>query len=236
MALFERNPFLQAESTSEDSNVFLDLLQTVVIALSICVVIYLFIATPNEVHGQSMEPSFYDSELLLTNKIVQLLGDTRLSNIAGDYKRGDVVIFKHTLSNEDFIKRIVAVGGDTIMVKDGGVYVNSIKLNETYLPSGRRTEAGNFLQEGVPQRVPEDSYAALGDNRGNSTDSRSNLVRFVKRTQLKGRVFFRYWPLENFGVVQRYIYEELESHKSATPNTISTYCSTAFDYFAYSMG
>lgn len=214
MSLFEQNPFLQTEKTSEDSNVFLDLLQTVVIALSICVVIYLFIATPNQVNGQSMEPSFYDGELLLTNKTIQLLGNTKLSSIVGDYKRGDVVIFKHTLSQEDFIKRILAVGGDTIMVQDGSVYVNNVKLNEPYLPEGRRTEGGNFLVEGVPQKVPEGSYAVLGDNRGNSTDSRSNLVHFVKRDQLKGRVFFRYWPLDTFGVVRGQNYKELEAYYS----------------------
>jgi len=211
MALFEQNPFLQSKSTEENSNVFIDFLQTVVIALSICVVIYLFIATPNEVHGQSMEPNFHDGELLLTNKIVQLLGTTGLSNIVGDYKRGDVVIFKHTLSQEDFIKRVVAVGGDTIMVKDGFVYVNNTKLNESYLPSGRRTEAGNFLEEGVSQRVPEGSYAVFGDNRGNSTDSRSNLVRFVKRSDFKGRVFFRYWPLSEFGIISRQEYVGFEA-------------------------
>ena len=142
MGIFQRNPFAQTTAV-EESNVFLDLLQTIVVALSICVIIYLFIATPNEVHGQSMEPNFYDAELLLTNKIVQLLGDTGLKAIVGDYKRGDVVIFKHTLSDEDFIKRIIAIGGDTIMIKDGYVYINNVKLNESYLPEGRRTEQGS---------------------------------------------------------------------------------------------
>ncbi|MBN2016339.1 signal peptidase I [Candidatus Dojkabacteria bacterium] len=209
--VFEDNPFLQETGPKKESNIFIDLLQTVVIALSICVVIYLFIATPNEVHGQSMEPNFYDRELLLTNKTVQLLGNTNLKSIVGDYKRGDIVIFKHTLSQDDFIKRIIAVEGDTIMVKEGHVYVNDIKLNETYLPEGRRTDSGNFLQEGQVVKVPEGSYIVFGDNRGNSTDSRSNLVGFVKRNQLKGRVFFRYWPLNTFGVIRGHRYTELES-------------------------
>jgi signal peptidase I len=205
------NPFSQKEEKAEQQNIFIDLLQTVVIALSICVVIYLFIATPNEVNGQSMEPNFYDRELLLTNKIMQLLGDTKLKVIVGDYKRGDVVIFRHTLSQEDFIKRVVAMEGDTFMVKEGYVYVNGVKLNETYLPEGRRTEAGNFLTEGEVVKVPEDSYIVLGDNRSNSTDSRNKLVGFVKRSQMKGRVFFRYWPLDTLGIIKRHNYTELES-------------------------
>jgi len=209
--MLNENPFIKPEEKEEETNVFIDLLQTIVVALSICVVIYLFIATPNEVHGQSMEPNFHDKELLLTNKIVQLLGSTQLKAVVGDYKRGDVVIFKHTLSQDDFIKRIIAVENDTVMIKDGSVYVNNVKLNETFLPNGRRTEAGNFLTEGQMVKVPEDSYIVLGDNRGNSTDSRSNLVGFVKRSQLKGRVFFRYWPLDTFGVVKGHKYEELNS-------------------------
>lgn len=210
MGVFEENPFIQEEITKKESNVFIDLLQTVVVALSICVVIYLFIATPNEVHGQSMEPTYYDGELLLTNKIVQLLGNTGMQKIVGDYKRGDVVIFKHTLSQDDFIKRIIGVEGDSVMVKGGYVYVNGTQLDEPYLPEGRRTDASNFLQEGQVVKIPEDSYIVLGDNRGNSTDSRNNLVGFVKRSQLKGKVFFRYWPLDTFGVIKGHTYIEIQ--------------------------
>jgi signal peptidase I len=215
MALFEKNPFAQAETADGESNVFLDLLQTIVVALSICVIIYLFIATPNEVHGQSMEPNFYDKELLLTNKIIQLLGGTRLQSIVGDYERGDIVIFEHTLSEEDFIKRIVALEGDSIMIKNGHVFVNDIQIDEPFLPEGRRTEAGDFLQEGVPLVVPEGQYAVLGDNRGNSYDSRSTLVKFIDRSNMKGKVFFRYWPLERFGVIKGHSYTELEGTQSS---------------------
>ncbi|MBU0975265.1 MAG: signal peptidase I [Patescibacteria group bacterium] len=209
--MFKTNPFLQESAPEQESNVIVDLLQTVVVALSICVVIYLFIAMPNEVHGQSMEPNFHDSELLLTNKIVQYIGNTKVGGIFGDYKKGDVVIFKHTLSQDDFIKRIVAVGGDTILLKDGYIYVNGTRAEESYLPEGRRTEDGNFIAENQITKVPEGTYVLFGDNRGNSTDSRSNLVGFVKRSQMKGRVFFRYWPLEDFGVISRVTYSGQES-------------------------
>jgi signal peptidase I len=217
MGIFDTNPFQQ--ETKEEKNVFIDLLQTVVIALSICVVIYLFIATPNEVNGQSMEPNFHDGELLLTNKIMHLLGNTGLSGIVGDYKRGDVVIFRPTFSDEDFIKRIVALEGDTFMLQDGEVFVDGVKLDEEYIPEGRRTEGKNFILEGEPIVVPEDSFIVLGDNREDSTDSRSVLVQFARRDQLKGRVFFRYWPLDTFGIIKRENYPELES--SVLPLTYS---------------
>lgn len=209
LKIFSDNPFIQETPRADESNVFIDLLQTVVVALSICVVIYLFVATPNEVHGQSMDPTFYDGELLLTNKIIQLLGGTKLKSLVSDYKRGDVVIFRHTISQEDYIKRIIGIPGDSVMIKDGYVYINDIKLDEAYLPEGRLTNEGNFIQEGLKVQVPEGEYIVFGDNRGNSTDSRSGLVGTVKRNLLKGRVFFRYWPLDRFGVIHRYNYPEL---------------------------
>jgi len=201
MSLFESNPFTNETEVKTEQNIFIDLLQTVVIALSICVVIYLFIATPNEVHGQSMEPNFYDGELLLTNKVIQYLGNTGLKKIAGDYDRGDVVIFHHIGTGDDFIKRVIGIEGDTVMVKDGHVFVNNVQIEEPYLPDGRRTEAGSFLEEGKPVKVPEDSYIVFGDNRGASTDSRKREVGFVNRSQMKGKVIFRYWPLNTFGVI-----------------------------------
>lgn len=223
MPIFGGNPFLQDEGSSEDTNIFVDLLQTVVVALSICVVIYLFIATPNEVNGQSMEPTFFHKELLLTNKVVHLFGNTGMKKIVGDYKRGDVVIFRSTYMNEDFIKRIVAVEGDTLMLEDGYVYVNDKKLDEPYLPEGRRTEPGSFITESDPVTVPEDSYLVFGDNRGHSTDSRNSLVGFVKRSQLKGRVFFRYWPLDRFGLIKGHRYENLDSSLNKfNPNIVLT--------------
>ena len=99
---------------------FVDFLQTIVIALVIVLVIYLFIMTPNEVKGPSMRETFQDKELLLTNKMIELFGgkNSPLYFIFGDYKRGDVVIFHESSSNLDLIKRIVAVSGDKIRIQE----------------------------------------------------------------------------------------------------------------------
>lgn len=206
----DNNPFLQENFREEKTNVFIDLLQTIVVALSICVIVYLFIATPNEVHGQSMEPNFHNGELLLTNKMIQYLGNTRFKKIFGEYQRGDVVIFKHVGAGvtEDYIKRVIAVGGDTVMISEGKVFVNGKAIEEPYLPPTTRTDPGNFLTEGKTIKVPENSFIVLGDNRGNSTDSRSSSVNIVKRSDMKGKVFFRYWPIEKFGVIKGHKFPE----------------------------
>lgn len=202
--MFEDNPFVQQDNAIKSKpSIFIDILQTIVVALAIFVIIYLFIATPNEVKGNSMDPTFKNGELLLTNKVIQLLGgDDGTGKVFGDYNRGDVVIFKDNLSQEDFIKRIIAKGGDTISVQKGSVYLNGNELNEDYLPAGRKTNGGTFLEEGQTLRVPDNFYFVMGDNRGNSKDSRDKAVGFVERKQLKGRVFFRYWPLNRLGLIR----------------------------------
>ena len=97
----------------------LDFVQSIVLALAVFVVLYLFVAQPNEVKGSSMLPNFVDKEFLLTEKISYYLGDPQ---------RGDVVIFKAPATEScaaeecEYIKRIIGVPGDKVMVKDGKVY------------------------------------------------------------------------------------------------------------------
>lgn len=204
--MLEDNPFAE-ESIKSKPSIFIDILQTIVVALAIFVIIYLFIATPNEVKGHSMDPTFKHGELLLTNKIVQLLGgDSGIGKIVGDYNRGDIVIFKDSVSGEDFIKRVIAKDGDTISIQKGYVYVNEQKLEEEYLPAGRTTNTGTFIEEGETLRVPNNSYFVMGDNRGNSKDSRDSTVGFIDRSQMRGRVFFRYWPLNRLGLIRGHEY------------------------------
>jgi len=198
------------------SSVLVDILQTVITALAITVVIYLFIATPHQVEGESMEPNFYNGELLLTNKVIQWLGGTPIGKILNyDYQRGDVIIFQHT-DNIDFIKRIIAGPGDTIKIEYNKVIVNNKVLNEHYIPNTPQfktmlpSEEASFLQEGVEISVPEGKYFVMGDNRQNSQDSRYKTVQFVDRADIKGKVFFRYWPPGRPGLIQTGTYDENE--------------------------
>ena len=108
-------------------NFLLEFIQSIVLALSMFVVVYLFVAQPNEVKGSSMYPNFKDKQYLLTEK---------LSYQFGDPKRGDVVIFKAPVSEPcsadgcEYIKRVIGLPGDTVMVKDEKVYLNGELLDE----------------------------------------------------------------------------------------------------------
>ncbi len=184
------------------SPAFIEFLQSVVIAIVICIVIYIFIATPNQIEGSSMEDNFHNGEIVLTSKLQQWLGATQLGkSIDIDYHRGDVIVFQKPGYN-DFIKRVIGMPGDEVSLKNGKIYINQKKLNESYLPESTLTSGGNLLENnGEPISVPPDSYFVLGDNRGNSHDSRYLDIGFVSRLWMKGKVVVRYWPLNKIAVV-----------------------------------
>lgn len=194
----------------------LDILQTLVISLSICVVIYIFIATPNQIEGESMEPNFFAGEIILTNKLSEWLGPTQVGKQLGlDYNKGDVVVFQKPGYN-DYLKRVIGIAGDKIKLQDGYVFINGQKLNEDYLPPATFTRGGSFLKEdGEEKVVPEGKYFVMGDNRANSHDSRYTDIGFVDRTWFKGKVILRYWPINKFTVINGVTYASDSSTDNA---------------------
>ncbi len=170
---------------------FLDFLETIVVSLAIFAVVYIFLFQPHQVDGKSMEPNFHNAEYILTDKISYRLGSP---------KRGDVVVFHSPQDNTtDFIKRIVGVPGDLVMVKDGYFYLNGTRLDEAYINDPGKVAPGRFLREGATAEVPAGQYLVMGDNRLHSSDSRE--WGFVPKANIVGRAFFRYWPLDSFGSI-----------------------------------
>jgi signal peptidase I len=172
---------------------FVDTIQTVLLAASVFLIIYIFLFRPFQVSGESMDPTFKNKEYILTNLISLRFGDP---------KPGDVIVFKSpTDENKDFIKRIMAVPGDTIEIKDGKVRVNGKPVDEhEYLASSVYTGPGAFLQEGEIETVPAAHYFVMGDNRPYSSDSRE--WGFLKRSEIIGKSFFVYWPVGSFRVIK----------------------------------
>jgi signal peptidase I len=205
------NPFLQ-ESVEKKRNVFLDVFQALVIALTINVVIYFLFLIPSQVDGPSMLPTLENNELLFANKIPTWFYSNKdqLESLSLDYQRGDIVIFDY--QNIVLVKRVIAKEGDTVMFLDGNVFVNDKKLTEEYLPVGLKTQLPNrglrYFEEGEKMTVPADSFFVMGDNRPNSKDSRFSDVRFVEREKIKGVVFFRFWPINKLGVMNRGTFTE----------------------------
>lgn len=168
-----------------------DFLQGIVVILAIMVMIYLFIMSPQEINGASMEPNFHNKEYILTNKIEYKLHDP---------KRGDVVIFKSPANKDiDYIKRIIGEPGDTVSLKGGSYYVNGVKLTEPYLTPGTYISGGNFLREDSEITVPPGKYFVSGDNRGHSSDSRE--FGTILKEDFIGKAFLRYWPFSEAGII-----------------------------------
>jgi signal peptidase I len=180
----------------------IDALQTIVFALGLSVVIYLFLAIPNQVDGLSMMPNLHNGEILITNKFIQIAGGPGKLFPGYDYQRGDIVVFQQP-NRPDLVKRIVGLPGDRIKIEGGRVFINGKVLAEDYLPAGRRTDPGDFVTEGVEKRVPEGHYFLMGDNRGNSKDSRTSEVGFVRREYIKGSPFLRVLPVQTLGLLTR---------------------------------
>jgi signal peptidase I len=176
----------------------LEFIQSIVLALAVFVLFYLFVAQPNEVKGSSMFPNFKDKEYLLTEKITYQFGDP---------KRGDVVIFKAPPSEPcaadecEYIKRVIGVPGDKVMVKDGDVYVNGEMLTQNFLPEKVYTSPGDYMEEGIEKEVPAGEYLCFGDNRPNSRDGRE--FGPIKRDTIIGKALLKYWPLNSVGLIPK---------------------------------
>lgn len=139
-----------------------------------------------------MHPNFLDREYVLTNLITLKFGNPKL---------GDVIVFKAPLNPEiDYIKRVIGVPGDNVLIKNGDVYLNGQILNQNlFLDPSVKTYGGSFLKENIPVTVPPESYFVLGDNRSGSSDSRE--WGFVPIRMIIGKSFFVYWPVEEMKVV-----------------------------------
>ena len=125
----------------------------------------------------------------------------------GEPKRGDVIIFKYS-DTQDFIKRIIGIPGDSIMVKDGQIYVNGNQLNESnYLDETVYTSGGEYLAEGQTIAIGDNEYFVLGDNRPHSSDSRT--FGPISENQVKGKAWIVYLPISEFRIVTHEEYNTL---------------------------
>lgn len=175
------------------SSILFEFVQSFVIAGAIFVITYFFLLRPFQVNGQSMYPTYEDGELIITN-IVSL----RFQPIS----RGDVIVFKSPPNQEkDFIKRVIALPGEKILLKDGLIYIDGQAINESsYLDTNLRTYGGSFLRENNETDIPLGNYFVMGDHRNFSSDSRE--WGFVSYDKIIGKSFIVIWPPQKFKVIK----------------------------------
>jgi signal peptidase I len=203
-----------------------ELIETVLIVL----VVFLVVRTLVQnfvVEGDSMLPTLHSDQYLLVNKTAYFQYDSnffgRILNpdassdmhyLLGGPQRGDIVVFNAPTEAKDFIKRVIALEGETIEVRpdpdpigrpgspcgDCGVYVNGVRLNEPYI-----RDTPDYRVE--PMVVPKGYVYVLGDNRRNSTDSHAFGPLAMNR--IVGTAFISYWPTDRWGIVAHPTYPEV---------------------------
>ncbi|MFD1952697.1 signal peptidase I [Paenibacillus thailandensis] len=179
-----------------------DWIKALAFAVLLVFVIRTFLFSPFIVEGPSMEPNFYTGERLIVNKILYKFREP---------ERGEVVVFHVPEQGRDFIKRVIAVSGDTIKVDGDDVYVNGEKIEEPYLAEAiQEAHARGELYNNGPNpnypnsrqsetTVPEGSIFAMGDHRNNSQDSRD--IGFISEKEIVGRADVIFWPLDKISII-----------------------------------
>lgn len=144
-----------------------------------------FLFEPVIVEGGSMQPSYYENDKLVLSKTTTIANFDTIVFIAPDGSR--------------FIKRVIGIPGDHILMSGGEIILNGKLLDEPYLDQGAKDRLAD-PQLASEFSVPPDCYYVLGDNRGNSTDSR--VLGFIRKQDVVGEVKFRFAPFRDFGFVE----------------------------------
>jgi len=170
----------------------MDILETVVFIGSFFIVVYLFIMQPNQVKGASMEPTFISGDYILTSKVTYKLRQPKI---------GDVIVFKSPKNPDiEYIKRVIGLPGEKVVIKNSQVFVNDKLINENYISAATNLWHEGYVKEGEPLIVPKNYIFVMGDNRPRSSDSRE--FGPVTIDSIIGQVFYRYYPANKSGWIK----------------------------------
>jgi len=172
-------------------NEIIEWIKTIILSLIIALVITTFVK-PTIVKNYSMSPTLEENDFLIINRFL--------------YKRsvptkGDIIVFESNLKTDNgkdnklLIKRVIGVPGDKIVINEGQVYVNDTLLEEDYMPSV-------YTEGDIDMIVPENKVFVMGDNRGNSLDSRDDILGLVDFDVVMGKAFVRLFPFDKIGLLK----------------------------------
>jgi signal peptidase I len=175
----ERHPFL---------NALLHIGICVFVALILAFLITKFVAHHTSVEGSSMETTLTNNDQLIVENISYYLHDP---------ERFDVIVFPYN-DEVNYIKRIIGLPGETVQIRNGCIYINGELLDESY---GRETiEDPGIAAEEI--QLGDDEYFVLGDNRNASIDSRKEEVGLIKRSDIKGKAWLRFYPMDRVSLIE----------------------------------
>lgn len=176
---------------------FLEWFSVIGVALTVAIVIRVFLLQQFYISGPSMETTMFSDNRVLVNKLAYRIGEI---------ERGDVVVFDRAIPNgneiqhDDLIKRVIALGGETISISKCVVFIDGVELAEPYLPN-RDTELTVPADrcstvDMEPIKIESDEIFLMGDNRPQSFDSR--MFGPIKKDLVIGQAFVLLWPLREW--------------------------------------
>ena len=161
---------------------------SIIIAVALALMIHNFVFQIVRVDGPSMEPTLYTDERMVV---------TRFTYHFNKPHRGDIVVTKFPDDNNNYVKRIIALEGETLLIEDGKLYINGKLLDEPYIKEKIYSDYDEIV-------LKEGEYMVMGDNRNNSRDSRYMNVGPLKETMIVGKVQYVVWPLPEIREVNHY--------------------------------
>ena len=151
-------------------------LEVIVVAFMLALVVQTYVVKPFKIPSGSMENTLQVGDMIFVNRFLFTFEPPQ---------RGDVVVFKYPENpNQDFVKRLIGLSGETVAISDGKVLINGVEIDEPYIKEPPDDNFGSVI-------IPQDSYLMLGDNRNNSRDSR--YWGFLPKSMIKGKAFLIYW-------------------------------------------
>ena len=163
-----------------------------VVAALIAIVIRSFFLGPYKIPTGSMRTTLLEGDRIFVDKITYRFRPPQ---------RGEIVVFKYPVDpKKDFVKRLIAFGGEEVEIQDGGVYINGKRIDNLPEIAGHYYYNRNdwsYGKEGQKFKVPQNSYFVLGDNSAQSSDSRN--WGFVPKSNMIGRAFLIWWPPRRIG-------------------------------------
>ena len=169
-------------------------LRAIVLAVVIAFIVRSFIFSAYTVEGQSMEPTLFNNEKMIVNKM----------DFIDSFEHGDIVIIEGLQEDIFYVKRLIGLPGDTIEMKADMLYVNGQEVNEEYVSERKEvahTKGNLFTGNFGPITVPEHQYFVMGDNRLNSTDSRNGLG-LIEEDRIVGTSEIIFYPIDEFRVLK----------------------------------